>query len=58
MPKYKVYLEELCTYEVTVEAASEDEACEKAEDVFTSGDIKDFPCEVHSRETGHVELLP
>lgn len=58
MTMYRVYLEELATYEVDVEAANEEEAGEKAEELFVQAEnIAAFPCEVHNREVGNVEKI-
>lgn len=58
MPKYCVTLEEVVTYDVTVEADNEDEAGEFAEEAFTQAtNIAVFPTVVHDREVANVELL-
>ena len=58
MPKYVVTLEEIVTYDVTVEAANEEEARTAAEDAFVqAGDLGEFPTTVHDREVANVELL-
>lgn len=59
MPKYYVGLEEIASYYVTVDAENEDEAGEKAEEIFVQSDsFVEFPCEVHHREVSNVELIP
>lgn len=57
MPKYRVFLEELASYEVVVEAENEEAAGEQAEWKFIDGDVKDFPVEVHEREVAKVEII-
>lgn len=57
MPKYRVVLSEVASYEIVVSAASEDAAAEKAEKIMATKGVAEFECEVHSRECDHIELI-
>ncbi len=57
MARYRVVLGEVASYEIEVEAATEDAACEKAEHTMETKGVKAFWCEVHAREIDHVSKI-
>ena len=57
MAKYSVTIEELASYEIVVEADSEDEACQEAEAKFLNDpDFNAFACTVHSRDVEALKI--
>lgn len=58
MPKFVVTLEEIATYDVTVEAETEEEAAALAEETFVAAaNFDNFPCTVHEREVANIEQM-
>jgi len=58
MTKYRVVLGEVASYEIHLEAPSQEIACERAEKIMETKGVKAFWCEVHAREVDHVSVLP
>lgn len=57
MPKFKVVLNEIASYETIVTAKNEEEAAEKAERKMQRQGVRAFKCEVHERDCEHVEQI-
>lgn len=57
MARFKVYLNEDATYEVDVDADTQTDAEEKAEQRFVELGAPSFPVEVHAREASRVEEI-
>ena len=58
MPRYRVTLGEVASYELEVEADNEEEAGEIAEETFAAAENFDgITCEVHERDVDNVELI-
>jgi hypothetical protein len=57
MPKYRVTVDEVATYEVIVDAADEKQAVERANEKLANSPRSDFPCSISDLEVVYAEEI-